>query len=362
VGDQAGEEEYVCPNCNEPVKPDWKACPSCGVEFADAEEEPAPAPPKPAAPAKPAPPPPAAKPAVPAKPAPPPPAAKPAAPPKAPAAPPARAAPAPPPKPEAPPASARARPAETAELPVEPEADSKSPLKVITRRLGIVGLLGVPVAMGGVFGLVAAMNYDVWFAGAPGEVVGPNQMNAMLGTIAVAGLGVFLTVLGMIRARAQPVRPREDLLPAEAKEQPPVVSTVAPPPTRREIPEPEVEAAPEVAPEPEPLDDEEEEEEDEFALPPVPAPPVSPAPPARAEALAPPPPAPVKAPPAPAAPIATPGPPPVERDELEDLFGELESEVAKAEEDEVHYECPNCHGIVREDDASCPHCHVTFES
>jgi hypothetical protein len=50
-------------------------------------------------------------------------------------------------------------------------------------------------------------------------------------------------------------------------------------------------------------------------------------------------------------------------DELEDLFGELESEVqAAADEEEVLYECPNCHGVVKEDDTSCPHCQVVFEA
>ncbi len=50
-------------------------------------------------------------------------------------------------------------------------------------------------------------------------------------------------------------------------------------------------------------------------------------------------------------------------DELEDLFGELESEVeAATDEEEVLYECPNCHGQVREEDSSCPHCQVVFES
>ena len=49
-------------------------------------------------------------------------------------------------------------------------------------------------------------------------------------------------------------------------------------------------------------------------------------------------------------------------DELEDLFGELESEVQAAEaEEDVLYECPNCHGMVKEDDTSCPHCKATFE-
>ena len=35
---------------------------------------------------------------------------------------------------------------------------------------------------------------------------------------------------------------------------------------------------------------------------------------------------------------------------------------AAAEEEEVLYECPNCHGVVKEDDTSCPHCQVVFEA
>ncbi len=346
MADQAGADDYVCPNCSEPVNPDWKACPSCGVEFADAEDVPAPPPPPP----KPATPPAAAKPAAPKPPVPP---AKPAAPPAAakPPAPPPKAAP--PRKPADPPPPKAPEP----EAPhSKPAGESKFPLAFITRRFGKIGLLGLPAALAGVFGLVAAMNWDTWFGGQSSNLIGPKQMNAMLGAIAVAGLGVFLTVLGMVRARAHPVRATEELSPAAAPERAPVMATVAPPPTRVTIPE--IEAAPELAPEPGPLEDE-EEEEDEFVIPSTPSPPVSPAPPARAEAFAAPPPAPA-APPRPAAPA--PSPPAAERDELEDLFGELESEVAKAEEDEIHYECPNCHGIVREDDASCPHCHVTFES
>lgn len=239
----------------------------------------------------------------------------------------------------------------------KPKGRSKSPLSFITKRFGTIGLLGLPAALAGVSGLVAAMNWDTWFGGQNVNVIGPNQMNAMLGAVAVAGLGVFLTVLGMVRARAHPVRPTEELAPAPAPQPAPVIASVAPPPARVSIPEPEVKAAPELAPQPEAIE-EEEEEEDEFVLPPSPSPPVSPAPPARAEAFAPP-----AALPVPAPVVATPPPTgAAERDELEDLFGELESEVAKAEEDEIHYECPNCHGIVREDDASCPHCHVTFEA
>jgi membrane protein involved in colicin uptake len=50
-------------------------------------------------------------------------------------------------------------------------------------------------------------------------------------------------------------------------------------------------------------------------------------------------------------------------DELEDLFGELESEVqAAVDDEEVAYECPSCHGVVKEEDASCPHCQVVFEA
>lgn len=30
-------DEYICPACSAPVKPDWQACPSCGVEFAPPE-------------------------------------------------------------------------------------------------------------------------------------------------------------------------------------------------------------------------------------------------------------------------------------------------------------------------------------
>jgi len=113
---------------------------------------------------------------------------------------------------------------------------------------------------------------------------------------------------------------------------PPEASRPAPPPVLIEVPEPEAEPAPAAV-----SIEVEEEEEGEIEIPAAPAPPKPPAP-------------------APAAPAAA-----AERDELEDLFGELESEVAKAEEEEVHYECPNCHGIVREEDTTCPHCGVVFE-
>ena len=238
-------------------------------------------------------------------------------------------------------------------------------------RLGILGLLGLPVLILGVAGLVAGMNYDKWFNGAGEETIGPNQLNAMMGAAVVVGLGVFLTILGLVRARSSGAQQATELeaepAPASARE------TAAPPPVRVEIPAREEE--PEAAPEPpawtppaapEPAAAPRYQPAPEAAEPPAWTPPAAPEPAAAApmeeeeEAgeldLAP-----QAPPPAPAAAAAAAPAPSAERDELEDLFGELESEVAKAEEDAVHYECPNCHGIVGEDDTTCPHCGVNFE-
>lgn len=219
-------------------------------------------------------------------------------------------------------------------------------------KLGKVGLVGLPVALFGIAGFFGVMNYDTWIAGQDSNTIGPNQLNAMLGAVAVAGVGVFLTFFGFIRARAPSARQAAELAVAEAPAQARAPAEPArPPPARVEIPEPAYELPPEPAYEPEveiasPAEAEEEEEGEVDltpTLPPEPAAGREEGPAVETQAAAP-----------PAAPAG-------ERDELEDLFGELESEVAKAEEDEVHYECPNCHGIVREDDASCPHCNVVFE-
>jgi hypothetical protein len=221
----------------------------------------------------------------------------------------------------------------------------------------MVGLLGLPVMILGVAGFVAGMNYDTWFAGQSMNTIGPNQLNAMMGAIVVAGVGVFLTVLGFVRARSPAAR---ESAPLEAPSPEPAESVAVPaaPPVRVVIPE--VEKAPARPPEPEP-----------YIPPPTPAASVAPAPAAPSPAaraveeeeeeegeMEIPSAAPAAAPSAPVSPPPAPAP---DRDELEDLFGELESEVAKAEEEEIHYECPNCHGIVGEDDTTCPHCGVTFE-
>ncbi len=342
MAENAGAEEYVCPNCNEPVEPEWKACPSCGVEFAGAEEE-APAPP---APAPPAPPPkPAAPPAktspLAAKPAPPPKAAKLAPPPKA---------------------AKEKAPAK----PCAPKGAARGPafLAPITSRFGFIGLIGLPVAVLGLGGVFAVYNWDTLFGGQSVNSIGPNQQGAVMGAVAVAGLGVFLTLLGLMLARTPRAAADLEARPAAAEAEAPVEAIVpSRPPVLVEVPEPEVEreSEPALAPSPAPSRapaavaeavEVEEEEEGEIELPgappPTPAIPVAPPPPPSPAA----PPAPPKA----AAPAAA-----QERDELEDLFGELESEVAKAEEEEVHYECPNCHGIVGEADTTCPHCGVVFE-
>ena len=355
----AEAEEYVCPNCEAPVEPEWKACPNCGIEFEGAEEAAAP--------------PPAAPP--PAKVTPPPPPPKPAAPPPARTAPPP-----PPPKPAAPPPAKGPRPPKADKAPKAPKSPrtkGKVPgpafLRPLIGRFGIIGFLGLPVALAGLGGFFVIMNYDTILGGQRANDIGPNQLNAMLGAVAVAGVGVFLTILGFTRARAPgaSVAPELDAMtamaPATVQERTYAEPAApAPPSFRAEVPEPPAYTPPpayypppavaEAEPGPEP-EAEKEEEEGEFELPSTPKPPIraaAPVPPPVAPA--PPPPSP---PPAPAPPAAAAAP--SERDELEDLFGELENEVAKAEEEEVHYECPNCHGIVREDDTTCPHCQVVFE-
>ena len=224
-------------------------------------------------------------------------------------------------------------------------------LAPILGRFGFIGLIGLPVALVGLGGFFAVMNWDTWFGGQTINTIGPNQLNAMLGAVAVAGVGVFLTILGFTRARAPRAAVDLEAAPAAAESvAPPEASRPAPPPVLIEVPEPEAEPAPAAV-----SIEVEEEEEGEIEIPAAPAPP-TPAPVAPAKPLAPP-----AAPPKPPAPAPAAPPAAAERDELEDLFGELESEVAKAEEEEVHYECPNCHGIVREEDTTCPHCGVVFE-
>lgn len=356
MAQDAPAEEYVCPNCNEPVNAEWKACPNCGVEFAAAEED-APAPPEPAKAAAPAKPPAT----LPAKATPPKAAAKP---PKKESAPKVGKEKAPKPPKEKAPAKPRA---------LKGPARGPAFLAPITGRFGLIGLLGLPVAVFGLGGFFAISNWDTMFGGQAVNSIGPNQSNAMLGAVAVAGLGVFLTILGFTRARLPHTGLLPDLEPGDAGAQAPSPEDVTLPgraPVLIEVPEPEVEPEPSPAPAPAARPapsrapaavaqaaEEAAEEEGEIEIPSMPAP--APSPPR----AAPRPPAVAPAAPAPPSKLAAPGAraAAADHDELEDLFGELESEVAKAEEEEVHYECPNCHGIVGESDTSCPHCHVTFE-
>ncbi len=238
-------------------------------------------------------------------------------------------------------------------------------LAPLTGRFGIIGLVGLPVVVVGFGGVLAAYNWDTWFGGQSVNSIGPNQQSAVWGAAAVVGLGVFLSLFGLLRARAPRAGTAADLEAAPVgaqSEAPPPARVLVPsaPPALVEVPEPEAEPEPAPAPaRPAPavglaveLD---EEEEGEIELPAVAqAAPAAPAPP-------PPPPTEPTPLPSPARPMPAAPAPTQERDELEDLFGELESEVAKAEEEEVHYECPNCHGIVGESDATCPHCNVVFE-
>jgi hypothetical protein len=222
----------------------------------------------------------------------------------------------------------------------------------------------------GLLGFFVAMNYDTIIAGQTENTIGPNQFNAMVGAAAVAAAGGVIAFLGLVRARpassptalagpakktpgAPPSPPRVESRPGPVTEAPP----------EPEEPVPELYAEPEpVMAEPSPAPavaavasvdivvEEEEEAEVDVVITREPEPAVEAAPRA--------PPVVDMSPPSLDFPSASPAPP---KDELEDLFGELESHVAAASDEEVHYECPNCHGIVKEDDTTCPHCQVVFE-
>lgn len=223
----------------------------------------------------------------------------------------------------------------------------------------------------GLGGFFVASNYDTWIAGQGVNSVGPNQQMAILAAAGVAavGGGLFaMTLFGLGRHRgeeraefaafeaqapamemAQPAVPSR--APVEEVEEAPARPARPPSPAPAAVPvyPPSVSRPPAtaaVAPVQPAVEEEEAEEEEEAIELPAAAPALEASPPREVGEVE-----------AAAAPSASAG----EKDELEDLFGELESEVATTDEDEVHYECPNCHGIVREDDTSCPHCQVVFE-
>ncbi len=339
--------EFVCPNCNAPVQEDWAACPSCGMEFGPAEEAATPPAPPVEAPPAPEPPPKAA-----------------AARPNAPAAPPKAS-------------STRAgRPAKPPRAPKAPRDAKKAGLFAkwpligpIAGRVGTIGVVGLGVLVMGLIGWFLVSNYDTMFAGQSMNSIGPNQANYVMMMYVAVAAGGGLTILGLIMARGFPSGaaplgyeemegtaaraevessaragsvtaeipsrpPAREASPARAA--PPAVAAAPPAapaaPPARAAPPP-VAAAPAM---------EEEEEDEEVGALELPA--ALPEPEPAAEA------------PSAQEAVST-------SDELEDLFGELESEVqAAAEEEEVLYECPNCHGVVKEEDASCPHCQVVFEA
>jgi hypothetical protein len=223
----------------------------------------------------------------------------------------------------------------------------------IAKRVGTVGVLGLGLLVAGILGWFLVSNYDTLFAGQDTNTIGPNQANFVLMMAFVAAAGGGVTILGLFMTRgvlggAAPmaydamegtqasaeVEAGAEAAPIVA--QVPAPTRAAPPPAAPSRPAPPPAAA--VA-EADDIPDEEEEEVGALELPTAPpAPSRPPAAPAASEEIS-------------------------STDELEDLFGELESEVqAAAEEEEVFYECPNCHGVVKEEDASCPHCQVVFEA
>ena len=334
-----GQTDFVCPNCEAPVEEDWAACPSCGLEFGPAEEEAPPAPPAapPAAARPPAPPP--------ARDAPPPPArSKPGKPPKA------------------------ARPPKAPKPAVQGGLFARWPLVgPIARRVGTLGVLGLGLMVAGLVGYILVSNYDTMLAGRSVNTIGPNQANFVMMMALAAAAGGGLTILGLFMARGipaaaapmaydemegtaaraeveagSPARTVTAEVPRAPARAPPAR---APPARAAPAAAPAAAAAVDDDPFAEPIVRAEEEEEDEVGALELPTARPEPEPPARA------------APPRAASESTS------SSDELEDLFGELESEVqAAVAEDDVLYECPNCHGVVKEEDASCPHCQVVFEA
>ncbi len=295
-----GLSEFVCPECESPVEENWVACPSCGLKFGAQEDE---APPAAAVPPKP--------PAAAAKPS---------------TAPPARAS-----KPARPPK--RAKPA------VDGGMFAQWPLiGPLARRVGTLGAVGLGLMVAGFVGFVLVSNYDTLFAGRAVNTVGASQANFVLAMAVAAATGAGLSVIGFLTTRgfpgdARPVAYGEmDEIPARASAAPDAQgqSVKAEAPGAPQAAEPPA-GATAAATATEGGAEDEDEDEGAFELPPS-------TPATAAEAVS-------------------------TSDELEDLFGELESEVqAAVDDEEVAYECPSCHGIVKEEDSSCPHCQVVFEA
>lgn len=239
----------------------------------------------------------------------------------------------------------------------------------IARRVGTLGVLGLGLLVMGLIGYYLVSNYDVLFAGRAVNTIGSEQSNYVMMMALATAAGGGLALLGFLMARGAGAAAPMAYGEMEGTEASAEVETGGPaqavtasiPPSRPSA----AEAAPEARPEAPPtaasasddlFPDEDEEEVGALELPG-----------ALPEAEEP-----AEAPAAASAPAEGPSPAAASSsaadeisttDELEDLFGELESEVeAAAEEEDVMYECPNCHGIVKEDDASCPHCQVVFEA
>jgi hypothetical protein len=218
--DDAGLD-YVCPNCNEPVDPEWSACPACGVEFLPPEGEQGPA----SSPAKAAAggdgglsdldkefnaefadtPPKAAPPAAPkddlstlqkdikgqlgkmqGKAAPPPPAKG--------QGPPARTkgmAPPPPPKKGGPPPKGKA---------AKGKAPASAPKKGGPFG-GTLGMIGLLLLLAGVVGVVVVANWDTLVAGASQNSVGTLQLIGIIGAVSVAAVGLLLLLISKRKAK-----------------------------------------------------------------------------------------------------------------------------------------------------------------
>jgi len=247
--------------------------------------------------------------------------------------------------------------------------------------VGVLGIIGLVILILGLGAFFAAYNYDTLIANRPTNFIGPNQQMAVLTAAAVAAIGgglFAMTLFGLGRGRGQeeaeyasyqaqspaaivgavtttipasrqpaaapPARAYREAPPARAAPPPPAPPRPAAPPPARAAPP--ARAPPSVAAmAPITLEEDIDEEEEEEAMELPAAAPEHEA--SSGNDLA----------EVGSASAASRG----EKDELEDLFGELENEVAASSDEEIHYECPNCHGIVNENDSSCPHCHVVFE-